>query len=127
MKQEVLLACIKRENRIFLARKRVENHTKEEWEFPGGKREPYESAMEGIKRELNEEFGLEIQALVELHDFEAEDYKYRIFIAEWKAGPLWCTDHDIWGWFEPQEISAIPLRPNNQWMWENRIAAFINR
>src|SRR5699024_2253189 len=40
------------------------------WEFPGGKLAPYETGLAGLKRELHEELGVEIQRaqpLIRIH------------------------------------------------------------
>ncbi|MBW6970104.1 NUDIX domain-containing protein, partial [Salmonella enterica subsp. enterica serovar Weltevreden] len=47
--------------RILLARRTEGRDLAELWEFPGGKREPGETAEGALARELREELGIEIE------------------------------------------------------------------
>ena len=58
---EVVAGVIRdRRGRILLARRTEGRDLAGLWEFPGGKREPGETAEEALKRELREELGIEI-------------------------------------------------------------------
>ena len=48
-------------NRVCLTRRRADAHQGDKWEFPGGKLDPDESPLAGLKRELHEELGIEVE------------------------------------------------------------------
>jgi 8-oxo-dGTP diphosphatase len=56
---EVAVALVERNGRWLLARRGVDTHLPDVWEFPGGKREPGESLEECLRRELREELGVD--------------------------------------------------------------------
>ena len=51
---------IKQEGKILIAKRQSHQHQGDCWEFPGGKVEPNESIYQAIKRELNEEVGIDV-------------------------------------------------------------------
>lgn len=61
-KIEVVAAVIFSENgeQVFIARRANDAHQGGLWEFPGGKKEPEESAQQALYRELNEELGIHV-------------------------------------------------------------------
>ncbi len=76
MKQiHVVAAIIKKDNKILIA-KRLKGEFKGLWEFPGGKIEPQENALEALKREIKEE--LEIDITINKHFMQIE-YDYPSF------------------------------------------------
>jgi 8-oxo-dGTP diphosphatase len=48
-----------RDSRILICRRRADQPHPLKWEFPGGKVEPGESAEEALRRELQEELGID--------------------------------------------------------------------
>jgi 8-oxo-dGTP diphosphatase len=69
----VVAGLIERDGRILICRRRASQQHPLKWEFPGGKVEAGEEPGEALRRELNEELGIEIEAPDEIARF---DYKY---------------------------------------------------
>ncbi len=59
--QKVLAAIVEREDRILIAKRKKGDRFEGLWEFPGGKLDPGETPEEGLKREMREEFGVDVQ------------------------------------------------------------------
>ncbi len=57
----VTCAIIEREGKILIARRAADQKLAGKWEFPGGKVEAGESPEECLKRELEEEFGIQVE------------------------------------------------------------------
>ncbi|HEY0197168.1 MAG TPA: 8-oxo-dGTP diphosphatase MutT [Rhodanobacter sp.] len=48
------------DGRVLIAQRLPGKHLAGSWEFPGGKREPGESPLDALTRELREELGIEV-------------------------------------------------------------------
>jgi len=57
----VTCAIIEKEDKILIARRTADQKLAGKWEFPGGKVEAGESPEECLKRELEEEFGIQAE------------------------------------------------------------------
>ncbi len=62
---KVVAAVIEKHGKVLIAKRRKGDKLAGKWEFPGGKIDPGETAEEALKRELNEELGIE----TEVRDF----------------------------------------------------------
>ncbi len=51
-------------NRVCITRRRDDAHQGGKWEFPGGKLEPGEDRLSGLKRELHEELGIDVRRAI---------------------------------------------------------------
>lgn len=87
------------------------------WEFPGGKLAPYETGLEGLKRELHEELGVEItraQPLIRVHH---EYPDKRILLDVWQvhdfAGEPFGREGQAVRWVPMEELSGYPFPAAN--------------
>jgi 8-oxo-dGTP diphosphatase len=67
---EVVAAVIERGGRILIARRQVGSHLGGLWEFPGGKRQPGETAEAALTREIREELDAAVAVGELLDDVE---------------------------------------------------------
>jgi len=78
----VLKAVVSNNGKVLLLRRSAtDTRRPKDWDLPGGSREPNEDLIEGIKREVKEECGLDITNVVPIYSTTE--------IREWKdnAGP----------------------------------------
>jgi 8-oxo-dGTP diphosphatase len=67
---QVVAAVIERDLKILIGRRRPEQRHPLKWEFPGGKVEAGESPGQALRRELEEELGIEGAAGEEITRYE---------------------------------------------------------
>ncbi|HSP31626.1 MAG TPA: 8-oxo-dGTP diphosphatase MutT, partial [Halomonas sp.] len=87
------------------------------WEFPGGKLAPYETGLEGLKRELHEELGIEIvcaQPLIRVHHEYPDKH---ILLDVWQvhefAGEPFGREGQAVRWVPMSELSNYPFPAAN--------------
>ncbi|MEL0038069.1 MAG: NUDIX domain-containing protein, partial [Halieaceae bacterium] len=60
------------EGRVLIARRAPTSHQGGLWEFPGGKVEAHETAIDALRRELTEELGVSVQSASPLMQVDHE-------------------------------------------------------
>lgn len=87
------------------------------WEFPGGKLAPYETGLGGLKRELHEELGVEIQCaqpLIRIHHEYAEKH---ILLDVWQvhafSGEPFGREGQAVRWVPMEELVKYPFPAAN--------------
>lgn len=112
---KVTAAVLLQDNRVFIARRKKGEQLSGHWEFPGGKVEDGESLQECLKREIREEFQVDIT----VGDFFAESrYNYPhgpihllAYWARWKQGTFTPSSHDQCRWVEINELDQYDFSP----------------
>lgn len=93
------------------------------WEFPGGKIEKEETSLEGLKREIWEEVGLDIQSaevLLEHHyvnDLEHTIY-LEVFMVHAYVGDALGREGQAIAWVRPECLNEYKLLPANRMIVE---------
>lgn len=107
----VTCALIHRDDRLLAVRRSATMSQPGKWEFPGGKVQAGESDQDCLRRELAEELGLEVRILRQmtavLHHYPDKSIELVPFVCQWTGGTLHLYEHDAWGWFGPDELSAL--------------------
>lgn len=96
---EVAAAILRRGSSILIAQRHKHDHLANFWEFPGGKREPGETFEQCLKRELQEELGIDVRVGRLVHDvthtYPERTVRLCFFECEMLAGepkPIDCQD-----------------------------------
>jgi 8-oxo-dGTP diphosphatase len=108
----VVAAVITNGDRVLACRRNAKREAGGLWEFPGGKVEPGESAVEALEREIREELGVGIRVgellhrgttLVNGRSVELACY----WAALTGAAPSESTDHDDIRWFRRDQLRGL--------------------
>lgn len=82
-----------------------------QWEFPGGKIEPGETAQNCVIREINEELELDIEIEESMeavtHNYGTKKIELIPFVCSIKSGKLKLNDHINQQWIEVHELDEI--------------------
>lgn len=110
---------IKKGEKVLLVQE-VQPQAFGQWSLPAGKVEDYETNEEAAIREAKEETGYTVKISKKLNTYEYHqpDYHYHVFEAEVIDGNLTINplEHLNAGWFTPEEIRLLELRPSNQFI-----------
>ena len=113
---EVAAAVTVRDNgRVLVARRRQDDMLGGLWEFPGGKCEDGETLPAALRRELQEEMGIEVvvgeELIVVKHaytHFRITLHAFACRLAE-DSPPPQCIECDAFQWATLEEIDALPM------------------
>lgn len=110
MTKKIAVAIIEKDSSLLVCQRPSGKRMAGYWEFPGGKREKNETSLAALKRELNEELGIET---TEAHFLLHHYYEYNdIFVLlevwqvkDYKGSPygregqsiLWCPHKKLFG------------------------------
>ncbi|MDO1510598.1 MULTISPECIES: NUDIX domain-containing protein [unclassified Neisseria] len=89
------------------------------WEFAGGKVEAGETELQALKREFEEELGIQIRQarpwLTKIHDYEHARVHLRFFRVEagdW-SGEIQAREGQAWSWQRAGDFDVSPMLPAN--------------
>ena len=109
----VTCAIIEKEGKILIARRASDQTLAGKWEFPGGKVEVNESPEECLERELEEEFGIQVEVgefiTSNKHHYDHIDLELLAFHVKYISGEFTLTDHDTIEWVAPGELLNYDL------------------
>ena len=111
---EVVAAIIQRDGAYF-ATQRGYGEFEGMWEFPGGKIEPGESREVALKREIQEELGVDI-AIENLlctteYDYPSFHLTMHCYICSIEAGEIVLREHKSARWLRPAELGSVEWLP----------------
>ena len=112
------VAVIERRGRILICRRHDHDSFPGHWEFPGGKREPRESWMACLRREVREELGVTIRAVTSYdrmrHEFEDGTVSFRVFRCAIARGTPRPLDAQALRWVLPRQLCRFKFPPANR-------------
>ncbi len=112
-RKHIHVACglIEREGRVLAARRSAAMNLPLKWEFPGGKREPDESAEACLKRELAEEMGVSIivgrPLTQQTHAYSTFTVTLYPFLCTIESGAITLHEHAAIAWLQPEELHGL--------------------
>lgn len=112
---QVAAGLILREGRYLIARRRADTHLGGLWEFPGGKREEGESLEACLRRELQEELGIDVTAPVHFrvirHEYREKTVELHFFRCTISRGEAVALDCEEVRWVTPGELPNYEFPP----------------
>jgi ADP-ribose pyrophosphatase YjhB (NUDIX family) len=122
-------ALVVRDGRVLLGRRSIEPH-KDLWDVPGGFLEPWEDPLDGVRREVLEETGYEIEPgevlaiLVDVYD-DPSVYTFNVYyLARILGGePRPADDVAELCWFGPDELPEVAFATGRKALrlWRQRV------
>jgi 8-oxo-dGTP diphosphatase len=105
-------AVISKDDKFLVCRRASHKSLAGFWEFPGGKVESGESDPEALKREIQEELGVEIQVLEFICKSEISAGTQKIEMYSYSGvlvsnEPSSSSDHDAFRWVSPHELADL--------------------
>ena len=124
--QVVAGALIDQQGRVLIAQRPPGKHLAGGWEFPGGKLDAGETPIDGLRRELREELGIEIVRTEWLagceHDYPDRRVQLDLWLVPEFAGEPQSLDGQALRWIELSELESADMLPADKPL----VAALIN-
>jgi 8-oxo-dGTP diphosphatase len=104
-----------KDEKVFIAQRGPEDRLAFKWEFPGGKLERGESPEECLKREMKEEFGIEVSVgkffAESIYTYKHGTVRLLAYMTDWKSGELNLVEHQDCRWITVEELAYYELAP----------------
>lgn len=102
---DVCCAIIVKGIKILAVQRGQESHHPYQWEFPGGKINPDETAAQAIIREIEEELNVLVEVIAQIepveHDYGTKQIRLVPMVVQIVSGEIMLAEHLALSWFEP--------------------------
>jgi 8-oxo-dGTP diphosphatase len=112
---KVTAAILVKDNKIIIAKRGPNDRLAHKWEFPGGKVEINETPEQCLKREMKEEFDIDVSvgeylgsSIYHYDHISIELLAYRTY---WKNGEIHLNDHDDFKWISLVRLPEFDFAP----------------
>jgi 8-oxo-dGTP diphosphatase len=111
----VTAAILVHEGKILIARRGKGDRLAGKWEFPGGTVEEGETPEVCLRRELKEEFDIEIEVGLfigeSVYHYGHGSIRLLGFLSRWCSGRLICRVHDRYAWVLVLQLREYEFSP----------------
>ena len=113
--KQVTAAILIRNGKILIAKRKADDRQAGKWEFPGGTVEPNESPETCLKREMQEEFGIEVSVGKffgeSIYHYDHGAIKLLAYLTSFVSGNLAPKDHSAFRWVSTEQLSDFDFAP----------------
>ena len=113
----VTAAIVEDHGRYFVTRRLKGTHLEELWEFPGGKIEPGESLADGLRRELKEELGTDVEIGEEVftvtHHYPDRSVELHFLACTFLNAPVPMLGQEM-RWVPREELRSLQFPPADE-------------
>lgn len=119
LRQRVVIGIIQNKAGQYLIAKRAKGvHLENYWEFPGGKAKPHESFKTALRRELQEEIGIQVSKVRKLieYDYEYEDrcIHFQVFKVFDFMSTISSREQQPLDWVDIRQLEVHDMPPANK-------------
>ena len=113
--KRVTAAILLNEGSILIAKRKTTDRLGNMWEFPGGKIEEGETPQECLKREMEEEFGIEVTVGKyighSIYHYDHGSIELLAYLTTWAGGDISANSHDDYKWVQMDELKDFYFAP----------------
>ena len=113
--KKVTAAILIKDRKILIAKRKAHDRQANKWEFPGGTVEKGESPETCLKREMQEEFGIEVSVGKcfgeSIYQYDHGSIKLLAYLTSFVSGEPAPKDHSEFRWVSPEQLSAYDFAP----------------
>jgi 8-oxo-dGTP diphosphatase len=113
--KSVTAAILVKDRRILIAKRKSSDPLANKWEFPGGTVESGESPEECLRREMREEFDIDVNVGEyfgeSIYHYVHGSIKLLAYMAYWIGGEIKMQAHDDYKWVRIDRLSQYDFAP----------------